>query len=42
MLVLTLLYSTEFGQKALKLIELDVILSFLYDRNLFIKIFLRN
>ena len=42
MLVLTLLYSTELGQKALKLIEQDVILSFLYDRNLFIKIFLRN
>ena len=39
MLVLTILCNTEIGQKGLGLIRGDTVLNFLYDKNIFIRIF---
>ena len=39
MLVLTILCNTEIGQKGLVLIRGDTVLNFLYDKNIFIRIF---
>ena len=39
MLVLTILCNTEIGQKGLGLIRGDTVLDFLYDKNIFIRIF---
>lgn len=39
MLVLTILCNTEMGQKGLGLIRGDTVLNFLYDKNIFIRIF---
>lgn len=39
MLVLTILCNTEIGQKGLGLIRGDTVLNFLYDKNVFIRIF---
>lgn len=39
MLVLTILCNTEAGQKGLSLIRGDTVLNFLYDKNIFIRIF---
>ena len=39
MLVLTVLCNTEIGQKGLGLIRGDTVLNFLYDKNIFIRIF---
>lgn len=39
MLVLTILCNTEIGQEGLRLIRGDTVLNFLYDKNIFIRIF---
>lgn len=39
MLVLTILCNTEVGQEGLRLIRGDTVLNFLYDKNIFIRIF---
>ncbi len=39
MLVLTILCNTEIGQEGLRLIKGDTVLNFLYDKNIFIRIF---
>ena len=39
MLILTIFCNTEIGQQGLKLIDDDTVLSFLYDHNIFIKVF---
>lgn len=39
MLVLTILCNTEIGQEGLRLIRGDTVLNFLYDKNIFIRVF---
>lgn len=40
LLVVTLLCNTEFGRKGLELIQGDTFLRFLYDQNIFVKVFM--
>ena len=40
LLVVTLLCNTEFGRKVLELIQGDTFLRFLYDQNIFVKVFM--
>lgn len=37
---LTIFYSTDIGKQGLKLIEQDPLLSFLYDKNIFVQVFM--
>lgn len=40
MLILTVLCNTKWGMEGLKMIERDTILSFLYENNIFVKVFM--